>query len=678
MNAAQLNPNFHKHLLCAYQRGMTPPLRIPLDDWADKFRFMSDSTGEKWYTERVEIARGPMRSVTEPGVHTITVMCCTQVLKTELILNIIGYFAHLDPCPILVVQPKEEVAKKFSHVRLKQMIKSSPVLRNLFVEQKQRDSTDTALHKEFPGGHVTIVSAKTPSNLAMLPIRIVLLDEIDKYDESAGAGDKKEGDPINLAEERMSKYASNCLSVRACSPTTKGISRIYKSYLTSDQRKPHVACPHCGHWQIMLWQQVKWDKDANGDPVLDSTQYHCAKCDAGWTEYQRLQAIGPHKIRWLQTAEFACGECGVVNRPAVWDVNNAEQWNKYGHAVCEGCHNTHGPNHHAGFWANKLYSPFRPLSDMVKLWDEAQGNIEHLRTFINTQLAEVFEEAGEQIKDVAWLMKRRERYDGELPSGAGIITAGVDTQNNRIECEVVAWGMDEESWSIDYIVLPGDLSQPQVWKELEDVLTQPYYRFDGHLSYIAAAAIDMGGGFTQQVANFCRTRIAQRYWPIRGVGGDGRPYPVWPKNPGRTTNTNVPYYNVGTDAAKNIVYSRLLIDKPGAGHCHFPLEREGEWFEQLTAERRVIKHRGTTKYLKWENPGNARNEGFDMRCYAYAALCGLQSLGWKVNLITEERRLILPPEFEEKRQAKREQITTHTAIAQPRKKTRVVKSKFME
>lgn len=666
-----------RRLYEAHLKGFKPPLRIPMDEWADKYRYMSETSGEKWMTSRVEIARGPMRAITEAGVHTITLMCCTQIMKTELILNTIGYFVHLDPCPILVVQPKEEVAKKFSHVRLKQMIKSSPVLQNLFVEQKQRDSTDTTLHKEFPGGHITIVSAKTPSNLAMLPIRIVLLDEIDKYDESAG----NEGDPIDLAEERMSKYASNCLAIRACSPTIKNLSRIEASYETSDKRKPVVACPHCKHKQIMLWPNVKWEKDGSGLGVADTAQYHCEKCSVGWTEYQRLQAI--KTIWWHQTKEFSCRECGVVNSPANWN-HNEDKWNKHGQAICEGCHETHGPNSHAGFWANKLYSPFRPLSDLVEKWLEAQGNIEKLKMFINTQLAEPFEQAGEQIRDVEWLTNRMEQFDGSLPSQAGLITAGVDVQNNRIEIEVVAWGKDEESWSIDHIILPGDLSKPEIWLELDRALSSPYARFDGKISYIAAAAIDMGGGFTQQVADFCRTRGSKRFWAIRGMGGEGRPIPVWPTNPGRTKH-NVPFYNVGVDAAKNTIFGRLFIEQAGAGFCHFPVDRSKDWFKQMIAERRVVKHRGTQKYLCWENPSHSRNEAFDMRVYAYAALCGLQSLGWKLNTLVATGKCILEPEFEQRRERQRDAETKKDAESkvytkppeQAINKKRIIKSDFM-
>lgn len=618
-----------------------------MDAWADKYRYINETTGEKWRTARVEVARGPMRAVTEQGVRTITLMSCTQLMKTELILNAMGYFMDKDPCPMLVVQPKEDVVKKFSHTRVKQMIRSTPTLRGLVTESNRRGSSDTAAFKEFPGGYLAMVSARSPSNLAMLPIRVVLLDEIDKYEADAG----EEGDPVDLAEERMATFSSNSLSIRVCSPTIKGQSRIESSWLESDQRLPFVRCPHCDHWLVMQWGNVQWDRDSEGRHQPETARHYCHLCGTGWSEAERLRSL--RVISWRQTAEFKCRSCGETNKPATWDPQETAAWDSEGRALCK-C-GAHGPNEHAGFRANKLYSPHRPLSELVQKWLAAQGNIERLKTFINTQLAETFEESGERIEGVDELMSKRERFEAELPRGVGVITAGVDVQNDRIEMEVVGWGMDEESWSLAYIVIPGDPAGKELWEKLDEELNRAYKRSDGRVSYIAAAAVDMGGGYTQQVANFCRRRISRRIWPIRGVGGDGRPHPVWPKNPGRTKNTEVPFYNVGVDSGKNTVYARLLLKKEGPGYCHYPLDRDASWFKGLTAEKRLVRYKGTQKFFRWENPQRLRNEPFDCRVYAYAALCGLQSMGWKVNILVEDENLIMDAMFEERRQARKKE-----------------------
>ena len=444
----------------------------------------------------------------------------------------------------------------------------------------------------------------------------------------------------DLAEERMAKYSTNSLSIRVCSPTIKGMSRIEASYLDSDMRKPHVRCPHCEHNQILKWKNVKWDKGEDGVERHETTSYQCDECGVLWSEFDRHTAL--EVVDWLQTKKFKCDHCDHMNEPQHWCPNDErDKWDHDGRAYCEECGIGKCPNRHAGFWANKLYSTFRPLSDMVKLWLEVQNNIEKLKMFINTQLAETFEEPGDSIEDVDWLMDRREEWAGQVPEEVGLLTFGADVQNNRIEVEIVGWGKDEESWSVDYKVIAGDPANPETWRRFDEFIMQPFFYANGDYTHIVAGCIDLGGGHTQHVANYCRHRINNRIWPIRGIGGDGRAYPVWPRNPSRTGKIQVPFYNVGVDAAKNVVFQRLLVRDSGAGYCHFPANREEDWFLQLIAERRVKKWKGTKQILVWENPKKARNEAFDNRVYAYAALCGLQSMGMKLNKMIEKRKFIL-------------------------------------
>jgi len=460
-----------------------------------------------------------------------------------------------------------------------------------------------------------------------------------------------------------------------CSPTTKGSSRIEESYETSDMRKPFVQCPHCNHSQLLLWKNVTWDKDEDGGPILDSTAYACDGCGVLWSEYDRMQAL--KKVDWLQTKDFTCVHCEHHNNPSLWSANeDRDLWTDIGIAQCEECKIGKCSNMHAGFWANKMYSSFRPLSNMVKLWTEAQGNLEKLKVFINTQLAETFDTPGESIESIQFLTDRKENYNAQLPDKVGLLTAGIDTQNNRLEVEIVGWGLDEESWSIDYKVIAGDPKDPDTWRQLDSYLQQKFYYNDESYTHIAAACIDMGGGHTQYVTNYCRHRIGRRIWPIRGVGGDGQTRPVWPNNPGRGGKQNVPFYNVGVDAGKNTVFGRLLIKKEGAGYCHFPHDREDDWFKQLIAERRETKWKGAKKIMVWANPKRARNEAFDNRVYAYAALCGLQSKGWVLNKLVETKRLRILSD--RKKSTLNEQGPLHSPQKSVKsKKRKIVKSNFM-
>ncbi|MFA9209972.1 MAG: phage terminase large subunit family protein, partial [Yersinia sp. (in: enterobacteria)] len=242
-----LTQSKHDRLLRSVRKGWTPPPRISVPDWADEFRKLAKeagSTSGDWDTSTVEIARGPMLAATESGVHIITVMCCTQLMKTALLENLFGYFAHLDPCPMLLLQPKEDAAEQFSKERITPLIRVTPALRQLVGGNKQKNSKETLLYKSFTGGFLALAGAGSPDNLARRPIRVLLADEVDKYPIT------REGDPITLAEERTATFGLNWLSVRACSPTVEDESRIAASYEESDQRRASMACPHCGHRQF--------------------------------------------------------------------------------------------------------------------------------------------------------------------------------------------------------------------------------------------------------------------------------------------------------------------------------------------------------------------------------------------------------------------------------------------
>jgi len=468
---------------------------MTVPDWADTYRSLSPSAGAvggPWQTHRVEVARGPMMAVTEPDVDTITIMCCTQTMKTSVLENTLGYFAHLDPAPMLVLQPKDEMADAFSKERIAPMIASSPALRAIMGDHRTRTGADTVRFKKFPGGFLAIASAGSPSNLAMRAIRIVLLDEIDKYETS------KEGDPVALAEERTATFTANRLSIRACSPTWEETSRIYRSYMEGDQRKPFVDCPHCGHPQVLdFFAHVRWDKNEDGSHRPETAHIHCEVCGAEWSEAERLKIVSTrHAIQHRQTKIFHC--CGSRQDPLIerrWEWDDEHQ---VGYATCKECGRRGVPNRHASFWASKLYSPFITIAELVEKWLSAQGDEDTKQTFYNTQLGIPFKAETYRTVEAHVLSQRAEPYDGtkELPEGVVVLTAGIDVQSmgatgqGRLEAEVVGWGIGEESWSIATMAFEGDPASPEVWRRLDQFLTSPYKHALGFNLYIAAACID--------------------------------------------------------------------------------------------------------------------------------------------------------------------------------------------
>lgn len=631
------------------QKAFNPPPRLSLPEWADEFRRLAPEAGSssgRWRTSTVEIGRGPMLAVTEPGVEVLSAMVSTQLLKTALLENIFGYHAHLNPCPILLVQPKDDAAEAFSKERIAPMIRVTPVLKGLVGHRHTRTSEDTLTFKSFPGGFLALVGAGSPDNLARRPIRLTLYDEVDKYPVT------KEGDPFVLGDERQATF-SDALSVRTCSPTIAGESRIESSYLDGDQRKPSVACPHCAHRQFLTWDHVQWPKlEVEGhekEHQHHKAQIFCEACGVGWSEGERLKALAT--IRWHQTRPFIC--CGERQIPleaytalskagetdpvgSLWDWWESSRWAVY-RAKCRCCGKWAVSNQHASFNAGKLCSPWSRKdapARIAKKWLDAQGDEDKLQAWWNTQMGLPYRRNAGKFIAAETLAARRENWkEGHVPNGVAVLTAGIDTQDDRVEVEVVGWGFDQESWSVDYAVIEGAFDDPVTRKKLDDYLLTVFRRGDGREFRIAAACHDSGGHFTDSVYQFSKERLGRQVWAIKGASDRaGRRSPVWPaKRPSKKGREKFRPYIIGTQTAKDTISHRLQVALPGPGYMHFPADRDFHWFSQLTAERPKIKIEGGRKYWVWEQiPGRA-NEGLDCRVYAYAALMGLIAKGLKLN-----------------------------------------------
>ncbi len=564
------------------------------------------------------------------GVEEVVVMSSSQVGKTLILKAVCGYYIDVDPSPILVVQPTGDMADTFSKDRLATMIRDTPTLKGKVRDAKSRDSGNTILRKSFPGGHITMIGANAPAGLASRPIRILLFDEVDRYPPSAGT----EGDPVDLGRKRTITFRHRKRIGMFSTPTIKGKSRIERAWNLSDQRRYYVPCPHCDHSQILTWQNVSM---VDNEPT---------------------------------TAMLRCPECGgLIGDEHKPDMLARGDWVK------------EKPNNRiAGFHINELYSPWRKLSEIAADYVAALGNPEQEKTWWNTSMGETFEEIGDKA-DGESMMKRREEYDGdELPEDVITITAGVDTQNDRLEIEIVGWGVGETSWGVEYHVLPGSPSLPDVWETLDEILGNArYHTKDGRTLKIAACCIDSGGHHTQQVYEFATPRVGRNIWATAGRFGSR---PVWPKRP----STSKKYVGhqvriVGVDTAKDTVYARWQIDdETVAGYCHFPTHYDQTWFTQATIERRVTTYdkRGI-EVRTWKCPRGARNEATDCRVLAYAAIQGLKI----------DRRLVLRKQDTatiEKRQQQKQAVpvnaaTTHeqtlTTQRQPVIRRRVAQSSYL-
>ena len=560
---------------------MKPPPNLKIDEWADKHRRLSpESSAEPglWSTDRASYQRGMMQAISDPKIENIVFMTGAQIGKTEIINNSVGYYVSQDPSPMLVVQPTLELAKMWSSDRLSPMLRDTPILKNLVKDPRSRDSGNTLYQKQFPGGYIAIVGANSPSGLAARPIRCVFLDEVDRYPASAGS----EGDPIELSKARTKTFTYNRKIIMVSTPTNKGASRIENAFEESDKRFYYVPCPDCKHEQKLIWSNVNWEEDKP-----ETASYICEECGSAWDDAMRYRAI--KNGNWVATEDY---------------------------------------NGTAGFHINGIYSPWTPLSEAVKGFLVAKKMPDTLRVFVNTYLAETWEDQGERVDDYA-VAERAEAFGDKLDKNIMILTCGIDVQDDRLELEVVGWGKDEESWSVDYRTLYGDPSTPHLWNDLENILKNIYETEDGRQMQIRSACIDSGGHYTQAVYNFVRPREGRRIFAIKGMAGESRPIV---SRPTRNNIGKIRLFTLGVDNIKELVFSRLKINEVGAGYCHFPDDRPDEYFKQLASSEKIVTkfHKGFPRreFVKTRT----RNEALDCRVYAIGAL---SILNLNLNVISD-------------------------------------------
>jgi phage terminase large subunit GpA-like protein len=562
---------------------MLPPRDITVSQWADENRVLTGGAAAErgqWRTRSYQ--REPM-DVLSPShpCRQVVVLSGAQILKTEVLLNFIGFIADVDPGPVLVVEPRTEDAKALSKDRVAPMFRATPALRGKIAPVKSRDSSNTTLHKVLANGagQITLTGAISPSGLAMRPIRYALLDEVDRYPASAGT----EGDPVSLAIQRTAEFAHNKKIVMASTPTIKGVSRIELAWRESDQRDYFVPCPQCGCFQVLTFGDgtgpgVVWPE---GKP--EDAAYRCAEC----------RELIPHRLK----AE-------MVERGEYRAANPSSPI--------------------PGFRVSQLISPKKSWGEIAVEFLAAKKSPETLKAFLNTVLAELWEETHEVATDAHALWNRCEPFEAEAPDGVALITAGVDVQADRLEMEIAGWGRDEESWSIAYHVIPGDVTRNEVWEHLEGLLLSEYLHASGLPMRIVATCIDCGFK-DATVLHFTRDRYNRRVYATKGRAGES---PIWPRKPSRKNQT--PFFMIGVDAAKTAIYDRLKLRDVGPGYCHFPIGRDLEYFEQLTAERKFTRYHNGFPKQEWRKPANARNEGLDARVLAYAALHALYASGLKL------------------------------------------------
>jgi phage terminase large subunit GpA-like protein len=565
-----------------------PMPELTVDEWAALHRVLPQSgsaTPGIWRNERTPYLVEIMRELS-PQKKTEEIVFCkgSQIGATECAVNWMMYNIDMRPGPFLLIEPTIDMAEKLSKQRIGPSFAQCKKINEKIPEGRREGNS--LLEKIYPGGFAVISCAGSPAALSSMPIRDIVLDEIDRYPFSAG----KEGDPKELAAARQRTFFNRKRFILS-SPAEMETSEIWKMYQDSDRRVYMLPCPHCngvegqpdnGYFELKF-EHLQWEK-GNPQTVL----CFCPHCGGGIEEWQKTEMLAN----------------------GVWIATNPGHWR-------------------AGFHLSALYSPVGWLSwkDVAKKFELAGNDPEKRKTFMNTILGLPWEESGETIAN-EYLERRKEQYACEIPPGVLFLTMAVDVQKDRLEYEVKGWGINEESWGIEYGVLRGSTTElisndkdfPSPWQQLDAVRLRGYKRLDGTEMRIACAMVDAGYN-SDAVYEYTKPRERMRVFAVRGYSTPNKPIM---NRPSRNTKNRAAIFYTGTDTAKELIYSRLKIETPAPGYFHFPADDrtgyDAAFYAGLISEKRITVYRRGFKRLEWHKERNARNEPLDLAVYNLVAI----------------------------------------------------------
>ena len=586
MSAIQVNPakppSAAPGFYAAMARALAPRKPLTVSQWADLERRLSSkgsAQAGQWRTDANPPLREPMDCMSARStVREVVLMFPVQLGKTEVAINVLGYCMDHDPGPVMVCLPGEVSMNKWVAQKLNPAIEETHAMRRALTSVASRDSSNTRTFKDFAGGQLYIEHAGSPSRLKSTSVRTLIVDEVDEFANNLTGGD----DPVDMLNARTSAFPATYKRLYISTPQVKGVSRIESLWNKSDQRRRFVPCPHCGHMQHLEWAGLQWTPD------VSEVWYVCQDCGAHIDEH--------HK--------------GDMIRAGQWRATNPE-------AV--------GRNVVRGYHLNCLYYQFGlgpRWGDLVEMWREAQNDPARLKTFVNDRLAEPWEDASMRAVRHNAIADRAEPYKlRTAPAGVLSITAGVDTQDNRLAVQIVGWGVGMAFWVLDYVELPGDPADDAVWVALTELLNAPIQHASGALMAVEVYAHDTGGHRTEAVKHYVRQRRVRR--PMAITGATSNNAPVLSKGKladvdwrGRQDKRGVMTYQVGTVAAKHWLYGRLSTDAEKTAETrttHFSEELEPSFFAGLVSETyNPAKNR-------FEPRRGARNEPLDTWVYAFAA-----------------------------------------------------------
>jgi len=573
-----MSANAAKIIHSTRAKAYAPRQHLTVSEWSDINRMLSKKGSAEpgpWRTDRNPPLKEPMDCLSSrSSINDIVLMFPIQFGKTEIAINVTGYSMEHVGGPIMVALPGEVSMNKWVNQKLNPLIEETAAVKNTLTSIKSRESANTRFFKDFLGGQLYLEHAGSASRLKSTSVRTLIVDELTEFVANLTGG----GDPVDMLLGRTSAFPATYKRLFISTPGIRGICRTEQMYQKSDKRRFYLECPHCQHEQHLEWAGLQWGAHGN-DP-----RYCCKECGTLGTEIEWKAKI--RTGRWMAESQDAIIRGYTING-LYYQIGLGPRW-----------------------------------QELVNLWLEAQNDPARLKTFVNDRLAEAWEDPVMRAVKINIVSDRAEPYKLRVaPVQVAAITAGVDTQDNRLAVHIVGWGKGLAAWSLDYVELMGDPADAAVWNALVELLNQPIEREDGSLLPIQATAIDAGGHRTEAVKNFVRSRRIRRPLAIFGAVPNNAPVLSRSKAQdvnwrGRLDKRGVHIQHVGTVAIKHVFYGRLSTDGDKENDkrlLHFSEYFEPAFFVGLTSEtydprkNRFINRRG------------ARNEPLDTWVYAYAA-----------------------------------------------------------
>jgi phage terminase large subunit GpA-like protein len=597
INTRQLHPTLI-NILGDTLKSLEPRERLGICEWAERYIKFPETNAKKGYLDLSSMAflYEILESMADPAIPEVSLMASAQISKTTSGIIDVGYTIENYPAPMIILQPTIDMAEKYSKTKLEPMLRNIPSVSNLLMERRSRDARNTMRYKEFPGGFIIITGANSPVDLAGHSVKMVISEDVDRIPLTAG----QEGDPVMLAEERTESFKLYGRKlIRLSTPTIKQTSRIYRLFMQGDQREYYVQCPKCGEYQTLIFDNLKWekDKDFTGKTIKHyphKLYYECAFCKEHLSEKDKHYMVSKGHGYWKPA------------RPEIKD--------------------------HRSYKINRLYSTLSTWTDITKDFIKRHDDPAALRVFWNTTLGEPWELEEALELEIADLMKRCENYltpeNPYMSNNVLSLTSAIDVQQDRLELKIKGWGIKRERWTIDYQQFYGDPNQDDVWDKVIHHLATDWPREDGVTLRPEICLVDSGYNTRRvyEAVAYMNSKLSLKRGVFCIKGKAGNEVDIWPRN-FKKVNTTI-LFVIGTDKSKEDLLASLKTPKnnsdtlPSPGYNHFTSACcTIEYFEQLTAEKRVVKYLPSkgAQYSWIKKKENARNEALDLEVYNIAA-----------------------------------------------------------